>query len=271
MLYNANCKINLGLYVLSKRDDGYHNISTIMIPVSGLYDIVEIVKNDSDDCIFSSSGLSVDCSDSNNLCVKAYKIVKEEYPEIGGVNIHLHKIVPFGAGLGGGSSDAVAVIKLLNRLFNLNMSKENMVHLAIKLGSDTAFFVYNTPMLCEGRGELMTPVDIDISQYKIGIVKPNISVNTACAYKNIAPSDNRDKLTDIVKNSDINKWRDTLINDFEKSMCIQNQEVVSEIKNKLYLSGAKYVSLSGSGSAFYGIFDNNTDIGSLFPKHFTFM
>ena len=255
MIYSANCKINIGLNILGKREDGFHNLSTIMYPVKGLADLVEVVFSDT--LKFTSSGLVIDCPDEDNLCLKAYNLIKSEYSDITPVHIHLHKIVPFGAGLGGGSSDATFILIAINELFNLNIPREKMVEMAAKLGSDTPFFVDNTPQLCSSRGEVMQPIDINLDGYYLTIVKPQFSISTATAFSGISPHDAEFDLA-ALPTVDITRWNEMVVNDFEGSLFPRFAEL-KDIKEQLYNCGAIYASLSGSGSALFAISNKEID------------
>jgi 4-diphosphocytidyl-2-C-methyl-D-erythritol kinase len=251
MIRFPNCKINLGLRVIRRREDGYHDIETAMVPVGGLCDALEILPDGAQGCTFTSSGLTIDAPAERNLCVRAYKLMRERYG-IGGVRMHLHKHIPFGAGLGGGSADAVFVLTMLNDLFGLLLSEAKLKALAAELGSDTAFFVENRPMLATGRGEILTPVAIDLSGYRIVVVKPPLSVSTAEAYAGITPAAAEIPLAEILT-GDIRTWKDTLKNDFEPVIFKKHPEIAA-IKEWLYDSGAVYAAMSGSGSAVFGLF-----------------
>ena len=208
MLLFPNCKINIGLRVVARRADGYHDIETLMVPVRGLCDIVEIVHAPGDGAEFVSSGLAVDCPPEKNLCLRAYRTLRERFP-IGGVRIHLHKIVPMGAGLGGGSADAAFVVKGLSELFGLNLSQKCMEELCAGIGSDTAFFVANRPALATGRGEILEPVDFSLRGKRLLIVKPAESVSTAEAYAGIAPRRMDRPLLECL-NAPVDRWRETV-------------------------------------------------------------
>ncbi|MCC8089703.1 MAG: 4-(cytidine 5'-diphospho)-2-C-methyl-D-erythritol kinase [Rikenellaceae bacterium] len=251
MILFPNCKINLGLNVISRRNDGYHNIETCMVPVRGLTDALEIVRSEKEGIEFTASGKVVDCPPEKNICVKAYNLVREKY-EIDGVRMHLHKNIPFGAGLGGGSSDAVAVIKLLNDLFCLAMCPVSMRKLALMLGSDTVFFVENEPAICYGRGEITERIELDLAGYYLALVKPDVSVSTADAYSHIVLKGANLPLGEVLK-TDIENWKDNVKNDFEEYV-FAKYPGLSDIKAKMYEYGAVYASMSGSGSAIYGIF-----------------
>lgn len=246
------CKINIGLDIIRKRADGYHDINTLMIPVRGLCDSLEIVQSNGSGAEFSQSGIIADCNPEQNLCVKAYELMRAEYG-IGGVLMHLHKAVPFGAGLGGGSSDAAFAIKGLNDLFSLGIDDGRMEQLAAKLGSDTAFFIKGKPALARGRGEVLTPMDMNVLEgMHIVIVKPDINISTAEAYSNVKPHIPQTTLAEHL-NSDISLWRDCIGNDFERGI-FSLYPRLSDIKEWLYDQGAVYASMSGSGSSLFGLF-----------------
>lgn len=251
MIIKANCKINLGLDVLRQREDGYHDLATIMYPIKELYDVVEVKKSETDS--FFNVGLTVDCPEQDNICLKALRLMQRHY-NVGCATISLDKRVPFGAGLGGGSSDGTAVLIALNNIFDLNLTEQQLIDLAAELGSDTAFFVRNTPQLCEGRGEIMTPININLSGLWLVIIKPNVSVSTREAYMGVIPSIPTTPLQQRITKP-INEWQRTIKNDFEKSIFAIYPELAA-IKAKLNSAGAIYAAMSGSGSALFGIFDN---------------
>ncbi len=262
MITTANCKINIGLNILERRDDGYHNLSSLFYPVKSLYDIVEVIKSDS--LQLSTSGILVDGEDVDNLCVKAYHTFAKRY-NISGAKIHLHKQIPLGAGLGGGSSDAAAVIKLLNNLYDVKATDGELAEVALLVGSDVPFFIYNKPMLVSGRGEKFSECDIDLSGLYINIIKPSYSISTAEAYSGIKPRYPQRALSELIK-CNISDWRDNITNDFEES--VFNEEM-TEIKSKLYDLGATYVSMSGSGSAIFAISEGEiTDIDKIFKEYY---
>lgn len=265
MITFPSCKINLGLQVVAKRDDGYHEISSLMYPIHGLSDAIEILATVGEGCEFTGSGLIVDCQDSDNLCVKAYNLMRERYG-VGGVKIHLHKRIPFGAGLGGGSSDAAAVIKMLNTMFGIGLSVAEMEQVAGELGSDTAFFITEKPAYVSGRGEILKPANISLSGYYIVIAKPPMSVSTRVAYSGIEPKAPTQAIFEIV-NRPMNQWRKLLKNDFEESVASKIPEITQLIA-KFYDEGAIYASMSGSGSAVFGLFcEKNNRIFS--PLNYT--
>lgn len=260
MVIHANCKINIGIDVLRRRDDGYHTLSTVMYPVKGLYDVVEVVKIAEGKTRFINKGLKVDCPDKHNICLKAYHLMSQEYG-IGEVEITLDKRTPFGAGLGGGSSDGTAVIMSLNELFALNLSQQELSDLAARLGSDTPFFVSNTPQLCEGRGEILSPIDIDLAGLWLVIIKPDINISTREAYAGITPSVPATPLAERLARP-IDEWQATIKNDFEPSIFASHPEL-ADIKQRLIDAGAVYAAMSGSGSAIFGLFKDKTAAQSL--------
>lgn len=251
MILFPNCKINLGLRILAKRADGYHDLETLMYPVRGLGDAVEIIPSEGEGVRFSASGLLVDAPMEKNLCVRAYDALRRRYP-VGGVRIHLHKVVPMGAGLGGGSADAAYVIRGLSDLFGLDMDIAEMESIASEIGSDTAFFVSGRPALATGRGEVLTPVDFSLHGYRLVIVKPPFGVSTAQAYSQVKPSSVSGPLMDLLRQP-LSTWRGRVLNDFELSVFAQFPRLEA-LKTMLYASGALYAAMSGSGSALFGLF-----------------
>lgn len=249
MIRQANCKINIGLDVLHRRPDGYHELETLMFPVRGLYDVVEVTVAEHD--TFRTEGLAIDCEAEDNLCMRAVRLMRARY-DIGPVAVRLDKRVPFGAGLGGGSSDATAVLCACDELFGLSLSEEELIDCAARLGSDTAFFVRNTPQLCCGRGEVMEPVALDLTGLRLVIVKPEASVSTREAYAGVRPSVPEVPLAERLTRP-VAEWQACVKNDFEPSVFAAHPSV-RRAKERLMESGAIYASMSGSGSAVYGLF-----------------
>lgn len=247
MIAYPNVKVNLGLNVLRKRDDGFHDIETLFVPFDGMYDNLEIVESSR----FQIEIENCDWNPNDDLTVKAYQLLKDEF-KLPPVEIYLEKLVPAGSGLGGGSSDAAFTLRLLNEMFGLKLSDKKLAGYAAKLGSDCAFFIYNEPMIGEGKGDILTPYDIDFSGYYVDVITPEISVSTAEAYAGIIPSIPATSLRDALKHP-VEEWKDVLKNDFEKTVCAKYPEI-DEIKRDLYSEGAVYAAMSGSGSAVYGIF-----------------
>jgi len=251
MISFPNCKINLGLYVTSRRPDGYHELETIFYPVP-LEDSLEIVPASTQtDCALHLFGNEIECDTDNNLVIKAYRMLRKEFA-LPPLDISLYKQIPSGAGLGGGSSDATFMLKLLNDYCKLGLSATQLENYATQLGADCAFFVRNTPMLARGIGNLFAPIDLSLNGYKIVIVKPDIFVSTREAFSLIKPHTPEYDLAEAIA-LPINQWKKYLQNDFEQSVFPQHPEIAS-IKERLYQHGAIYASMSGSGSSLYGIF-----------------
>ncbi|MFN0048306.1 MAG: 4-(cytidine 5'-diphospho)-2-C-methyl-D-erythritol kinase [Cytophagales bacterium] len=255
MIVFPNAKINLGLHIIDKRPDGYHNIETCFYPI-GWKDILEIIPADT--LAFSSSGLPIPGDASQNLCLKAYQLLKNDF-DLPPVQIHLHKIVPIGAGLGGGSADAAFTIRLLNETFQLGISEDNLAIYAAKLGSDCAFFIKNEPVFAIEKGEVWQDIDmLDLRFHHLVVVFPKIHISTAEAYQSVKK---RGKTNNLYKQLalPLAEWRNTIENDFEKSV-FENHPSLQKIKNLLYEEKALYASMSGSGSAMFGIFRDEPDL-----------
>ena len=247
MVTFPNAKINIGLHILKKREDGFHNISTCMYPVYFLTDILEIILSNTIN--FTSSGIIID---TENLCVKAYNFLKKK-KKISNIHLHLHKIINIGGGLGGGSSDAAFVLKMLNDLFFLHLTNLELEEYAGELGSDVPFFINNRPSFAEGKGNLLTESDISLRGYFLLLVFPNIFISTKEAYSHIIPDNNRKPIEQILS-LPMREWKKYLENDFEKN-AFKTYPLLKEIKETLYQNGALYASMSGSGSTLYGIFE----------------
>ena len=255
MLTYPNAKINIGLNITERRPDGYHNIESVFYPIN-LQDAVEIKTIDSEEpqggYKLKVSGTILDGTPDDNLVVKAYQLLRKDFkfpPQA----IHLYKHIPVGAGLGGGSSDAAAIIKMLNEKFALGLTSCQMQNYAVQIGADCPFFINNTPVYATGIGNIFTPVELSLQGKTIILVKPDIFVSTRDAYAHVTPCKPQTSLTDAIK-LPLNEWKDAIANDFEKSVFIKYPEIAA-IKDKLYDLGAVYASMSGSGSAVYGIFD----------------
>ena len=248
MIVYPNAKINLGLNILKKRNDGYHDISSVFYPVKDFVDILEIIKFDTFE--FVNSGIEI--PNGENICEKAWKLFHKDYG-IGNVKIHLHKQIPVGGGLGGGSSDASFTLKALNELFELNLSNEELQEYSLLLGADCPFFIDNRPKLVEGIGEKMISIDLDLSKFEIRLINPGIHISTQEAYNGVLPRTPELSLEEIIE-LPINEWKNKLQNDFEDSIFTQHSSI-KDIKNYLYKEGAVYASMSGSGSVVYGIFE----------------
>lgn len=271
MIFFPNCKINIGLFVTGKREDGFHNLESIFYPL-GLCDALEMRINNVVKTEFSLSGLGVEenaVTKENNSVIKAYNLLKQDFPQIKDVKIHLDKAIPCFAGLGGGSSDGTFALKLTDFMFNLNLSKEQLRHYASILGSDNFFFLENSPMFVYGRGEKMQNVNISLKNYYIVLVKPDLNISTKEAYQNVHISKNYYDLRNL-NVDDINQWKDYIYNDFEISL-FDKYPVLREIKQMLYDMGAVYSQMSGSGATIYGIFSNEVNIKKIKQDKNTFI
>ncbi|MEG1612066.1 MAG: 4-(cytidine 5'-diphospho)-2-C-methyl-D-erythritol kinase [Alistipes sp.] len=255
MIRKANCKINIGLDVLRQRDDGYHELATVMVPVAGLFDEVEVTR--AAEVSFRVVGMVIDCPVQENLCLRAVRLMQSRY-NVGGVCVTLLKRVPFGAGLGGGSSDATAVIMAMNELFELHLPESELIACAATLGSDTAFFVRNTPQFCTGRGEVMTPFALHLSGRTLVLVKPAEGVSTREAYAGVVPHVPIIPLCERLQQP-LSTWQQSVKNDFEPSVFAAHPRIRT-LKESLQRAGAIYASMSGSGSTLYGIFDGVQDV-----------
>lgn len=261
MIVFPNAKINIGLNVVSKRPDGYHNLETIFYPVE-LSDALEMVE--AKETILTTSGIQIEGPPSENLILKAYNLIKKDY-NLPPVKFHLHKAIPFGAGLGGGSSDAAFTLKMLNEYFNLGLTMEVLEKYAVQIGADCPVFIQNKPTFASGIGNEFKDVDLSLSSFKIAILKPKISVGTPEAYRNVTPGKPKISLDEAIKNP-IETWKESIVNDFEKSVFLQYPEI-ADLKKLLYNQGAVYASMSGSGSAVYGIFrDLPTNLTDKIPS-----
>ncbi len=267
MISFPNCKINIGLNIIQKRPDGYHDIETIFLPVP-LSDILEVIpaSDNSNPFNLEVTGIAVDCAPEKNLCVRSYQLLQKEY-NLPPADIHLHKVIPSGAGLGGGSSDAAFMLKMLSKLFNLCLSEDELCNLASTLGSDCAFFIKNRALFGYGRGNLFHETTGLTYPVKIVIIHPGINVSTAEAYASITPRRPETGIEELIQ-QDISKWKDTLKNDFEEPV-FQKYPQIRKIKEMLYEHGAVYASMSGSGSAVYGLFtENMPPSAEMFPGMF---
>ncbi len=277
MLFFPNCKINIGLKITGKRADGYHNIETLFYPVP-LKDAMEIIHfpgpGNSSDLLFSHSGATIDGEEKDNLCIKAYYLLKKDFPLLPAIKIHLHKSIPMGAGLGGGSADAAFTLVALNDKFSLNLSDNQLLAYALQLGSDCPFFILNKPCIASGRGEILQPVDILLTGFQLVLANPGIHINTKWAFSqlnediawkqndNVSPH----SLQSIIAQP-VSYWKDKLVNDFEKPI-FKKYPQVKIIKDTFYQKGALYAAMSGSGSSVYGIFESNSQHSFHFPDNY---
>jgi 4-diphosphocytidyl-2-C-methyl-D-erythritol kinase len=253
MVLFPNAKINIGLNILNKRDDGYHNIETLFYPI-GLQDALEYVVNGLNQVRFNSTGLALNINPEQNIVFKAYRMMQDEY-SLPGVDIHLHKIIPSGAGLGGGSADAAFFLRSLDEYFDLNISPDKLKSLAGRLGADCPFFLLNKPAYATETGDNLLPVDLSLKGYYLLLVKPPFEIDTKTAYSGVNPQAFPYDFPGIICGK-AEEWKDRIKNDFEPSLFQQFPEL-GFIKNKLSSMGATYVSLSGSGSSVYAIYDHN--------------
>ncbi|MBO9202906.1 MULTISPECIES: 4-(cytidine 5'-diphospho)-2-C-methyl-D-erythritol kinase [Niastella] len=271
MVSFPNCKINLGLHVTRKREDGYHDLETIFYPLP-LRDGLEVVKADPDKSgqtaetgnrqwemgngvSLHASGLTVHGNPEDNLCIKAYNLLKKDFPQLGQIDLYLHKAIPMGAGLGGGSADGAFTLQLLNDKFQLGLSREKLLDYALQLGSDCPFFIINKACFATGRGELLQAIQLDLSAYSFLVVHPGVHINTGWAFSQLTPAPSPQPLPDIIQQP-VTSWRNILTNDFEAPVC-KHHPALQAIKDELYKSGALYASMTGSGSCFFGIFLKN--------------
>jgi 4-diphosphocytidyl-2-C-methyl-D-erythritol kinase len=266
MIVYPNAKINLGLHVIEKRADGFHNIETVFYPV-GWKDILEVLPDDTKSAGVSlaTSGISIPGDVQQNLCVKAYELISKDYP-MPAVKAHLHKMIPAGAGLGGGSSDAAFFIRALNEIFELNLAWGEMHHYAKQLGSDCSFFITNKPVLAEGKGDQLESIAVSLAGYQVAIAYPGIHVSTPEAYSNVTPRKPEIPLEDLIQNTPVEEWKNVLVNDFEISV-FKKYPAIEALKKAMYDSGAIYAAMSGSGSAVFGIFGENSDLELKFPEY----
>ena len=253
MIVFPGSKINLGLRITEKRKDGYHNLQTVFYPLS-FSDMLEAIP--AKETSLETSGLQIPGSKESNLALQAIDLMGQHY-HIPGFRVHLHKVIPPGSGLGGGSADAAAMIKMINQLAKLNLSENAMIAIASELGADCAFFIKNVPVYATARGDRFETIDFSLKGYTIVVILPGVSISTAQAYRQITPAFPQQPVKEVVQ-MPLEKWKEHLINDFEKIKDLPAE--IFEIKTRLYEAGALYAAMSGSGSAVYGIFENGTAI-----------
>jgi len=268
-------KINLGLNVVERRPDGYHNLETVFFPVK-LEDALEVTLMDEAfpspfDCDLKVTNINIEGEEQRNLVVKAYNLLKKDFPQMPRVHAHLYKAIPTQAGMGGGSSDCAAMLLLLNDMFKLGLMEQQLIDYAAKLGADCPIFILNKPAYAEGIGERLQTIDLNLSGYYLAIVRPDIPVPTKEAFSRIVPC-KPEKNCRMIVGQPIETWRKELVNDFEKSVFALHPEI-GQIKERLYDMGAVYAAMSGSGSAVFGIFreqpDLSTDFGTMYNKVLT--
>ncbi len=250
-------KINIGLNITARRVDGYHNLETIFYPIK-INDVLEVIE--SDELSFESSGLSIPGRVEDNLCIKAYHLMKQDHG-LPPIKIHLHKHIPIGAGLGGGSADAGFFIRLLDQKFNLGLSVEAMMNYARQLGADCAFFIESKPVFAFDKGDQFEPITLDLSAYHLALVMPPVHVSTAEAYRGVKPAPVTRSLQELV-HLPVAEWRNHIKNDFEENIFI-NHPQIRGVKAALYQAGALYASMSGSGASVFGIFKDKPDLAHL--------
>lgn len=252
-----NCKINIGLRVVRKREDGYHDLETIFYPVYGLHDELEVepIANSLSPITFIQEGIAVDCKAEDNLIVKCYMRMREKYPQIGNVRIRFKKNIPFGAGLGGGSSDAAHMAIALNEIFSLGLTKEQLAQEVRPLGADCPFFIYNSPCYAEGIGDQLSPIPLNLSGLRLVMVKPHCGVSTKEAYAGIRP---KGSMVKEFRSLGVKELFAVAENDFEETVFKIHPEI-AQIKQRLLNAGAVYAAMSGSGSTVFGLFEDNAE------------
>jgi 4-diphosphocytidyl-2-C-methyl-D-erythritol kinase len=256
------CKINIGLHIISKRNDGFHSIESVFYPIAWS-DVLEIIPNEKTQqgVDFRSTGIRLYGPKEKNLCLKAYRLLSEKY-ELPPVKMHLHKVIPVGAGLGGGSSDAASTLMMLDKIFKLGASETELESMAAEIGSDCPFFIRNKPVIASAKGNVLNPVNLKLKNLFIVLVKPRAHVNTTEAYANVKPAKPKIALSELIQRP-ITEWKDLIQNDFEFSI-FEKYPGIKNIKNKMYKLGAIYASMSGSGSSVYGIFESEKNLNAYF-------
>ena len=255
MITFPNAKINLGLRITSRRPDGYHNLETVFYPVP-IYDALEVVPASGKNEKLILSGIDLEGNTDDNLVLKAFRLLQHDF-DLPPVDIYLRKNIPVGAGLGGGSSDAAFMLKLLNEYASLNICPKKLETYAAKLGADCPFFIRNKPVLAEGTGNVFSDIQLSLKGYFLVLIKPEVFISTREAFSGIVPCQPTISLSEIIERP-LSQWKDCLVNDFEKSIFRIHPEI-SEIKEQFYRKGAIYASMSGSGSSVYGIFDTKPE------------
>ncbi len=266
MIVFPNCKINFGLNIISKRGDGYHNLETVFYPLP-FYDVLEIIQSNNTQNELFISGIDIKGEKENNLCLKAYEILKKDFPQLPFIKIYLQKNIPAGAGLGGGSADGAFMLLLLNEKFNLELNEEKLLQYALQLGSDCPFFIINKPCFAQQRGEILEKIVVNLPGYKILLVNPQIHADTAWAFTQIKSSAPELSIKEIIQKP-VFEWRQLLKNDFEPPV-FEAHPSIKKIKESLYANGAVYAAMSGSGSTVFGIYNKSDEINtSVFGDYF---
>lgn len=263
MVVFPNCKINIGLKIIGKRPDGFHNLETVFFPIP-LHDSLEIIRANkhSTEVVFSQTGNLVEGNANDNLCVKAYHLLQKDYPQLPAIQMHLHKTIPMGAGLGGGSADAAFTLQLLNNSFGLQLAQEQLISYALMLGSDCPFFIINKPCFATGRGEILQPINISLKGFHLVLINPGIHINTGWAFGQLQKIPNTANSSKNLKHfitEPILNWRYTISNDFEEPVFCAHP-ALKKIKENLYQQGAVYAAMSGSGSTIYGLFTSSIPV-----------
>lgn len=262
MISFPNAKINLGLHITSKRKDGYHEIETCLVPIP-IYDALEMIL-ETKKVTWNTSGIPIPGDKLDNLILKAYRIIKKDFPDIPPLSIHLHKSIPMGAGLGGGSADGAFAIKMMNSLFELHLDDFFLEEYAEKLGSDCPFFIENTPKIARGRGELLESISLNLRDNFLVLINPNIHIGTKEAYAGVIPTPSKVNLATLLQEKE--RWKNELVNDFEPSI-FKNHPILKTIKESFYQAGAYYAAMSGSGSSMFGLFDQKP-VGMAWDQNF---
>ncbi|MET0463891.1 MAG: 4-(cytidine 5'-diphospho)-2-C-methyl-D-erythritol kinase [Chitinophagaceae bacterium] len=266
MVVFPNAKINLGLRITEKRTDGYHELETCFYPLP-VFDALEIIRLPAGEPFrFNNSGLTIAGESTDNLCVKAYAMLKADFPQLPPVSVFLQKAIPSGAGLGGGSADASFTLKLLNQLAGLNLSTQQLLDYSLRLGSDCPFFILNKPCYATGRGEMLEPISLDLSGYGFAVVNPGIHIPTGQAFSWLTPAKPTTSLKQLIQ-LPVAEWRDVIINDFQQPVAERFPEI-STIVQTLYRAGAVYAAMSGSGSTVFGLFPAGKQPSISFPEHY---
>ncbi len=252
MIRFPNCKINIGLHITGKRADGYHNLETVFYPLL-LHDCIEIITLPQKEApALNLSGLLIQGKPADNICLKAWHLLKSYYPQLPPVAMHLHKTIPMGAGLGGGSANGAFILHMLNEKFNMELSEQQLLEFALELGSDCPFFIINKPCFGSGRGELLQPVSLGLGSYYFVIINPGIHINTGWAFSQLQVQPAPYNLMEAIQQP-VETWKEIITNDFEK-VAAQQYPAIAAVKALLYLQGAVYAAMTGSGSTLYALF-----------------
>lgn len=264
MVTFPNCKINLGLNIVQKRKDGFHDLETVFLPIP-FYDALEVLPSSNNTTTLTVTGLPI-VNDGENLCLKAFNLLKNDFSSLPEIDVQLHKAIPLGAGLGGGSSDAASMLLLLNKKFNLQIERQKLLDYSLQLGSDCPFFIINKPCLAKGRGEILEEINLSLSDYKIILINPGIHINTGEIFQHINAITPVKPIRDIIQQP-VSTWKDELVNDFEK-IVFHRHPVIKKIKEDLYNHKAIYAAMTGTGSTVFGIFDKREEVDYSVEKEY---